>query len=570
MSGDTIKEFLVGLGFKVDENGLKKFETTIGKATKIAATLGAAAIAAATAVEASVLKIAASMDSLYFASKRTETSVSNIQAFGYAVTQLGGSVQGALGSLEGFAGFLRNTPAGGDFLKGLGIDTHDSNGKLRDNVDVLTDLGLKLAEMRAKTGSNGLSLQYANLLGIDEKTMLALEDGSLVARMHQFTEIQKQMGYNSDEAAKKFHDFEQNGVGPLTAHLETMTSIIGLALLPIAKALTKVIIGLIDVFAWLDKHTGGLTTVIGVLTVGLLGLFLALSAIGIPVFTAFLPLVIELAAAFVAMFLPLDALIIGAIALGVALGAAAAYVYNHWDKVKKWFQDFFDWFEEKYERIFGHKPAAAVNGKAPNDDNAVNNEAAGAVSGGVSPGAKAAALAYFKSAGWTAAQAAGLVAQGIAESGLRPDAVGDHGHAYGAFQWHEDRQREFAKVMGYDIHGSTLEQQYAFVNYELRKGKEQAAGRGLSAQTTGYGSGSILDRLYERSADPARDSVLRGNIAEQLANGDTGSGTQVAIHQKTDIHVNGSSDPAQTAEAVARKQGWVNGTLVRNTQGSIA
>lgn len=73
MSSDTIKEFLVALGFKVDENGLKKFETGIGKATKVAAALGTAAIAAATECEASVIKISGKLDQLYFSSKCTQS-----------------------------------------------------------------------------------------------------------------------------------------------------------------------------------------------------------------------------------------------------------------------------------------------------------------------------------------------------------------------------------------------------------------------------------------------------------------------------------------------------------------
>ena len=85
---------------------------------------------------------------------------------------------------------------------------------------------------------------------------------------------------------------------------------------------------------------------------------------------------------------------------------------------------------------------------------------------------------FFVSKGWTPAQAAGLVGNLQAESGvnLKPNAVGDGGDAYGIAQWQAPRQADFQAKYGFPIQQANLNQQLEFVNYELTQGKEQAAG----------------------------------------------------------------------------------------------
>lgn len=574
MSTDTIKEFLVALGFKVDESGLKKFETGVGKATKVAATLGAAAIAAASAVEASMIKISGKLDQLYFSSKRTQSAAQNIEAFGYAVKQLGGSADSSLSSLENFAGFLRNTPSAESFLKGLGVNTRDGNGKMRENLDILKDVGVQMAKLRDQ-GKQPTVMAYAGILGIDEKTMLALQDGSLTARMEEYRKTMQKMGYNADDAAKKFHEFQQKGVGPLMARLEVLVDIIALRLLPIAEAITKGIIWLADAFAWLDKKTGGVTTVIFAVMAALGALFLLCASVGIPVFSA-------LGVAVTAATWPFILLAALAAAVGYAIGAAAGYIVNHWSDVKQWFADFFGWFErkwawfsEKYDDIFGKTKGQkniGISGPQFKNESSVLPGGSGGGGGGGSadPNAKATALQYFEKMGWTSAQAAGIVANLVHESGLRPGAVGDNGKALGIAQWHPDRQAEFARVFGKSMAEASYEEQLAFVQHELTKGNEQRAGRALAGTNDPRSAADVVNRLYERSRDLDRNSMLRGNTANQLAQNNQTTGPNAVIHQKTDIHVSGASDPRATAAEVARQQGWVNGTLVRNTEGALS
>jgi hypothetical protein len=125
------------------------------------------------------------------------------------------------------------------------------------------------------------------------------------------------------------------------------------------------------------------------------------------------------------------------------------------------------------------------------------------------------AVAYFVRMGWTPEQSAGLVANLVAESGLRPDAVGDGGQAYGIAQWHPDRQSNFAGLIGKPMEGSTLEEQLAFVHAELR-GTEKHAGDALAICTTASEAGAVVSKLYERPADREGEAARRSSLAESL------------------------------------------------------
>lgn len=114
------------------------------------------------------------------------------------------------------------------------------------------------------------------------------------------------------------------------------------------------------------------------------------------------------------------------------------------------------------------------------------------------------ALAYFMSKGWTREQAAGIVGNLQAESTakLDPNALGDQGNAWGVAQWNKkvspDRVANFRRVIGTDLRGSSLEQQLAFVNWELNN-TEKAAGDALRRSTTAQ-EAAVAMAAYERYA----------------------------------------------------------------------
>lgn len=115
------------------------------------------------------------------------------------------------------------------------------------------------------------------------------------------------------------------------------------------------------------------------------------------------------------------------------------------------------------------------------------------------------AIAYLKAQGWTDPQAAALVGNFQAESGinLNPAALGDGGTAYGIAQWKPDRQAQFQKVYGKPIQGTTIEEQLAFVNWELNN-TEKSAGSILRGTNSAAAGASVVDQYYERSSGFAR------------------------------------------------------------------
>lgn len=136
--------------------------------------------------------------------------------------------------------------------------------------------------------------------------------------------------------------------------------------------------------------------------------------------------------------------------------------------------------------------------------------------------------------GWSSEQAQGIVARLMKESGLNPSAVGDNGQAYGIAQWHPDRQREFSRVMGKDIHGSSIEEQLAFMNYELTKGNERSAGDKLRGTKSAEDAYKQFTNNYERPA--------------------------VKVEVTQNIHTN---DPQAAAEAARREFQQIMTTSVR-------
>jgi LysM repeat protein len=126
------------------------------------------------------------------------------------------------------------------------------------------------------------------------------------------------------------------------------------------------------------------------------------------------------------------------------------------------------------------------------------------------------AMTYFQNQGWTRAQAAGIVANLDAESGMDAN-IRQHGGGpgYGLGQWEGPRQADFATWAGHDIRSSTFEEQLNFVQHELTT-SERGAGQRLGQATSASDAGAIVCRYYERPADIAGDSAYRAQLANTI------------------------------------------------------
>lgn len=201
MNAETIKDFLISLGFDIDEAGGRKFESVVSGVTMNAIKMGAAVEAAALTVVGFTTKIASSLDRLYWQSQRTGATANNIRAIGYAFSQAGGSVEGFNGTLDNLARFLRSTPGAEGFLRNLGIQTRDAAGNLRDTAQLVTLVGDKLAKMPYYRAN-----QYAQILGIDESTLLAMRRG-VKGFTSDYQSMLQATGFDSQKAAEQSNKF---------------------------------------------------------------------------------------------------------------------------------------------------------------------------------------------------------------------------------------------------------------------------------------------------------------------------------------------------------------------------
>ncbi|EOT9334834.1 lytic transglycosylase catalytic [Escherichia coli] len=201
MNAETIKDFLVSLGFSVDDAGAKKFGSVLAGTTANVIKMGLAVEGTALSVVTLTAKIASGLDNLYWASQRTGATVQGIQSIGYAVSQVGGSVDAARSSLENLSRFIRNNPGAEGFLNRLGVQTRDASGNMRDMAAIFTGVGQKLSGMPYYRAN-----QYAQMLGIDENTLMAMRRG--VGQFSaQYSEMVKAIGFNADQAALSSNRF---------------------------------------------------------------------------------------------------------------------------------------------------------------------------------------------------------------------------------------------------------------------------------------------------------------------------------------------------------------------------
>lgn len=198
---ETLRDFLISLSFKVDDSGMRKFQSVVTGVSANVIKMGATVEGAALAVVGFTTQIAAGLDKMYWASARTDTSVNGLKALGYAASLTGSSAEAARGSLENLARFLRNSPGAEGFLNRLGVQTRDANGNLQDMSAIFTRVGNKLASMPYYRAN-----QYAQLLGIDENTLMAMRRG-INAFSADYQRMLKQTGFNADIAAKQSNQF---------------------------------------------------------------------------------------------------------------------------------------------------------------------------------------------------------------------------------------------------------------------------------------------------------------------------------------------------------------------------
>ncbi|PKF31925.1 phage tail tip lysozyme [Acinetobacter proteolyticus] len=335
MADGVIRDFLVSLGFDTDNSGLANMKSAMDGIEWKAKALNGALLALATGAVLAVKQTASELDKLYFSSQRIGASVTNINAYGNAIAQLGGSAEGAVGSLESLAEKIRNSPGYEGQIKSLGVNTRDANGAMRDRVEVMKDLSGVLAKMPSYQAN-----AYANSLGIDQNTLMAMRDGKFMANMDKYQKIQKELGMNND-LAKSGNEFmtEYRDLTMMTKiGFQVIVMQAGKALIPILRMLNQLIQAGIHAFSQLNPQIKeglavGLRFAMLALMFGAMAKSLGLLLKFIPAFKTFIGLLKLFRLAFLA----------SPIGIILALGAALALLYDDYKTWKEGGKSLFDW-----------------------------------------------------------------------------------------------------------------------------------------------------------------------------------------------------------------------------------
>jgi hypothetical protein len=573
MSDNVLREFLVSLGFRVDEVGMKKFTTSVESVTKTVLKLGAEVAAAATGVVAGVKIISSQMENLYYASQRTGATVGNIMALRYAAGQIGLTADQAQGALENFARTLRLNPGSGGLLDSLGVKGGDPTERFTGFVE-------KLKGMQPYVAS-----AYASLFGIDPDTLLMLENGlpKLEEERKKYAAKLAAFGIDPDQAAEAGKDFN-NSIRAVTDTFNDLWIVIESKLAPVLTPLVaqfekfaenhagEVAQGIADAVQslanWIQsvnwKKVGDDITSVYHAIGGLKGILIGLAAIQL------LPLVtgiINLAAAVTKL---------GAAAAGGAIGGLLKVLgpialMFHSDDLNTGEDDYLKQRQSGAGEIdpstFDFNGPANRGGKAlptaqPEDD---GNQPFGTVIELPRPATNAPRGIRNNNPG-------NIVYGKFAQS---MGATGSDGR-FAVFQSMEDGIKAAVKLLeGYVAKGTDtvrkIISKWAPANENNTSAYVDAVAKKLGisadARLSGDQLSGVAQAIFQHENGRAFSNVSSLGQARLGSNGS--AAPNVNLQQTNTFHIDGSSDPQGTARAVSGEQSRVNGDMVRNFAGAF-
>ena len=201
MKTEVIKEFLVGLGFKIDEAGMARFVTGVSKATVAVTAMGAATTAAAAAVFAGINSVASEYYQLERLGVQFRSTAEAIDQFIDSAQVLDIRNETAIDSLRGLDRAIVDTSMGIGRTKlvfeNLGISVVDAAGKIKPTTQVMGEL----AEL-FKTMERGKQLRVMERLGIDS-SFVKVFMADIDAINADLNAIDQSVGLDFDKAVKE-------------------------------------------------------------------------------------------------------------------------------------------------------------------------------------------------------------------------------------------------------------------------------------------------------------------------------------------------------------------------------
>jgi hypothetical protein len=223
-----LREYLVALGFKIDQSGAKTVNTFLTGTDKKAMALAKTLTTLATTVVASTTVWARQMEKMYYSSRYAETTVERLQELEYGARNIGLEAGKGAAALKNMTAAIRANPGLEGLLNSLGVEV-----KGRDKADVMMDLVKAL-----RTMPPFIAQKYAAMFGIDPETLFNLEAG--LEKMQEAGEARKKMaedmGYDADQAAASAKEY-MTLWREVTERAGMFGSILATAILPYVKEL---------------------------------------------------------------------------------------------------------------------------------------------------------------------------------------------------------------------------------------------------------------------------------------------------------------------------------------------
>lgn len=517
MSEVILKNFLVGIGYKIDEAGAKRFADRVQASSSAVENLGRAltaivSVEAVRAFGAGLERMASNLEQLFFSAQRTSTSATHLKTLQLAAENLGVSAEEAMGNFEGLARAIATQPGMAGLL---GIHLVDENGKPTDEKSWMHDLHERFA---------GTTLPLATMLaqqaGISYNMMRALRSDN----WDKEVDASAQLTANYDETAKQAHEVEvqlrrlgtrwdalklqfekplldavepqlqnldkwlndhqddiKNAITDFTVGMQSMGTIVGPILTKVQEGWRLIFDEVRDtgksIQEWLPEDVqNGIGWTIGK----------ALDSLGIRD--------------------PVDEMLGNTHAPGKPADMKVSSGHGFGERLGQWFNAGGDWFARHAERINQH-------GRQTKVEDMVRD---------------------FMAMGWTIQQSIGIAAQAVAESSLHADAW--NGTHYGLFQLSKERQTQYEALTGKRYRDASVQEQEAFLNYELRDGTEQWVGNVLRNANSVTAAGWLATG-FERPWQP-------GNKSEEAAFRAERANTAVTINQNMNFPLSGT-DTAQ-------------------------
>jgi hypothetical protein len=546
---ERLKEFVVALGFKTDEQQFRAFEKTLEKVTKNVAQIGTAVAATAIVIDKNITVMASRFEKLYYSSQRTGSTVKSLESLEFGAQNIGFAAGQATSLIEGMTSALRTNP---------GLAALFSTGD-KDPTKQFISIIERLKKM-SDSGPYGhaIAAQYGAMFGMSEPDLLQAEKG--IDKLKEAYAVREKMfrdaGVDPDKVAKNSVAFE-NDLRKMEASIDIVKTLILERFMPGIDKLVGGISKVVDLVAKADVATGGASTY----AIGGAGFLAALGALkAIPrILTGILKRlgfsVAEgaaegvagagaaeagggAAAAGASVFIPIVAAILAGLGLGWLLKKTGALdvggddsLHSQAAKVRKFLG--FDKDQDPNRSVLSNDQFGIRGNNPGNLRSWGNNQSFTRKSG---------TFASFE----TAIEGLSAMAGQLRRYAARHiDTVRDIISTYAPAKDHNNTDAYIAAVSG-----------------KLRVGADQHLDLNNASTLQALMHAMIQQ---EQGKDPYSSSTLQAAIAQRLArdNG-AGGGAGHTFNSETTIHVAVDKDPKSNAREIGNEQKRVNTDTLRN------